>query len=164
MFVIKYKDYTGQVDFDDDAGLFHGEVVNLQDVITFQGTSVDELRQAFADSVEDYLGFCAARGVTPQQPKDPDAVLHKELIRAYSPFAKVRAIAVGKYLEQEMVYVLISVTRHDEALMTRLFHAEDALQDKFLSLCLSVHYIPVGDTAIEGYMHYSGTLIWDRDW
>ena len=44
MFVMKYKDYTGQVEYDDEAGLFHGEVVNLQDVITFQGTSVNELR------------------------------------------------------------------------------------------------------------------------
>ena len=66
MFVMKYKDYTGQVEYDDEAGLFHGEVVNLQDVITFQGTSVNELRRAFAESVQDYLQFCVARGVTPQ--------------------------------------------------------------------------------------------------
>ena len=164
MFVMQYKDYTGQVEFDDEAGLFHGEVVNLRDVITFQGTSVSELRQALADSVEDYLEFCAGRGAAPQPPKERDADLREELIRTYSQFAKVRAVALGKHLEQEMVYVLISVARHDEALMMRLFHAEDGLHDKFPSLCLSVRYIPVGNAAIEGYMHHNGTLIWGRDW
>jgi predicted HicB family RNase H-like nuclease len=37
-------------------------------VITFQGQSVDELRQAFEDSVEDYLAFCAERGEEPERP------------------------------------------------------------------------------------------------
>jgi len=35
--------------------LFHGEVIDLRDVITFQGTSVEELKSAFQDSVDDYL-------------------------------------------------------------------------------------------------------------
>lgn len=45
--------------------LYHGEVVGLKDVITFQGSSVDELEQAFIDSVEDYLAFCRERGEKP---------------------------------------------------------------------------------------------------
>ena len=45
-----------------------GEVINIRDVVTFQGQSVDELRQALADSVEDYLAFCAERGEAPDQP------------------------------------------------------------------------------------------------
>ncbi len=34
---MEYKGYLGQVEYDDDAGIFHGEVMNLRDVITFQG-------------------------------------------------------------------------------------------------------------------------------
>lgn len=56
------------VEFDDEAGIFHGEVINLRDVITFQGESVQELRQAFQDSVEDYLEFCAERNEEPEKP------------------------------------------------------------------------------------------------
>lgn len=66
--MMEYKGYLAHVTFDDEAGLFHGEVVNLRDVLTFQGESVDELRQAFIDSVEDYFAFCAARGETPEAP------------------------------------------------------------------------------------------------
>jgi len=66
--MMEYKGYIGIVEFDDDAGIFHGEVINLRDVITFQGESVQELRQAFQDSVEDYLTFCAERNEEPEKP------------------------------------------------------------------------------------------------
>ena len=60
--------YLGVVEFDDEAGLFHGEVVNTRDVITFQGATVDELRTAMQDSVDDYLDWCAERGKEPEKP------------------------------------------------------------------------------------------------
>lgn len=66
--MMSYKGYTAKIEYDDEAGLFHGQVVDLRDVITFQGQSVEELRQEFAASVEDYLEFCAERGVSPEKP------------------------------------------------------------------------------------------------
>ena len=55
---MKYKGYIGHVEYDDEAKIFHGEVVGLKDIITFQGSSVEELEEAFKDSVEDYLAWC----------------------------------------------------------------------------------------------------------
>lgn len=49
--MMEYKRYIGKVDFDDEANIFHGEVVNVRNVITFQGESVQEIRQAFQASV-----------------------------------------------------------------------------------------------------------------
>lgn len=66
--MMEYKGYMGKIDFDDEAGIFHGEVVNIRDVITFEGQSVDELRQAFEESVEDYIEFCVGRGEEPEKP------------------------------------------------------------------------------------------------
>ncbi|MBX3001233.1 MAG: type II toxin-antitoxin system HicB family antitoxin [Caldilineaceae bacterium] len=66
--MMEYKGYIGIVEFDDDAGIFHGEVINLRDVITFQGESVQELRQAFQESVDDYLAFCEERNEEPEKP------------------------------------------------------------------------------------------------
>src|ERR1035437_6871876 len=63
-----HKGYQARVDLDEEAGVFHGEVINTRDVITFQGTSVGELKQAFEDSVDDYLDFCASRGEDPEKP------------------------------------------------------------------------------------------------
>lgn len=66
--MIEYKGYIGHIEFDDDANIFHAEVINTRDVITFQGDSVDELRTALKDSVETYLQFCAKRGKEPDKP------------------------------------------------------------------------------------------------
>ncbi|MGH7455562.1 MAG: toxin-antitoxin system HicB family antitoxin, partial [bacterium] len=50
--MMQYKGYLARVEFDDEANIFHGEVINIRDVITFQGKAVEELRKAFEDSVE----------------------------------------------------------------------------------------------------------------
>jgi predicted HicB family RNase H-like nuclease len=66
--MLEHKGYTGNAEFDDEAGLFHGEVLDTRDVITYQGTSVEELELAFRESVEDYLAFCQERGEEPDKP------------------------------------------------------------------------------------------------
>jgi len=63
-----YKNYIAHIEFDDQAEIFHGEVINTRDVITFQGTTVKELKKAFIDSVDDYLAFCAERNEIPDKP------------------------------------------------------------------------------------------------
>ena len=66
--MMEYKGYVGKVEFDDEAGIFHGEVLDTRDVITFQGQSVDELKTAFQESIDDYLAFCKQRGEEPNKP------------------------------------------------------------------------------------------------
>jgi len=64
---MRYKGYIGNVVFDDEAKIFHGNVVGLKDIITFQGTSVKELEAAFKDSIDDYLAWCKERGEKPEK-------------------------------------------------------------------------------------------------
>jgi len=66
--MLNYKNYIASVKFDDEAEIFHGEVINTRDVITFQGKSVKEIKQAFRDSIDDYLEFCAKRNEAPDKP------------------------------------------------------------------------------------------------
>ena len=66
--MLNYKGYTGHAEFDDEAGIFYGEVLELRDVVTFQRTSVDELERAFKDSIDDYLEFCRERHEEPDRP------------------------------------------------------------------------------------------------
>lgn len=89
--MMRYKGYTaGPVEFDDEVGIFHGEVLGIRDVVTFQGRSVDELRKAFQESVDDYLEFCAERGEEPDKPFSGSFVvrLSPELHRNLSIAAK----------------------------------------------------------------------------
>lgn len=59
----EYKGYTAAVEFTDD--VLHGEIIGIRDVVTFEADSVPGLQQAFEDSVDDYLEFCASEGVKP---------------------------------------------------------------------------------------------------
>jgi len=42
---MEYRGYIGTVEYDEDAEIFHGEVINLKDVITFQSDSVSGLKR-----------------------------------------------------------------------------------------------------------------------
>ena len=66
--MMEYKGYMGKVEFDEDAGVLHGEVLGIRDVVTFQGESVQEIERAFRESVDDYLAFCTERGEEPDKP------------------------------------------------------------------------------------------------
>jgi len=65
---MKYKNYLAHVQFDEEAEIFHGEIINTRDVITFQGSTVKELKKEFKASVDDYLAFCKKRGEEPERP------------------------------------------------------------------------------------------------
>jgi predicted HicB family RNase H-like nuclease len=62
-----YKGYKALVNYDEEAKLYSGEVINTKDVITFQAESVSELEKAFQDSVDDYLEFCLSRNEEPDK-------------------------------------------------------------------------------------------------
>lgn len=63
-----YKGYGAKVEFDYDAQVFHGQVINTCDVIFFEATSVEELNREFHFSIDDYLAMCAERGEEPDRP------------------------------------------------------------------------------------------------
>ncbi|MDX9905482.1 MAG: type II toxin-antitoxin system HicB family antitoxin [Bacteroidales bacterium] len=56
--VIKYKDHRGSVRFSADDRLFYGKIEGIDDLVTFEGRSVDELVSAFEEAVEDYISLC----------------------------------------------------------------------------------------------------------
>jgi len=65
---MNYKGYTATVEYEPDDRVFHGRVNDIADVVTFEGTSVDELEAAFHNAVEEYVAFCEEQGRTPQRP------------------------------------------------------------------------------------------------
>lgn len=106
--MLTYKNYMASVKFDDEAEIFHGEIINTRDVITFQGKTVAELKQAFIDSVEDYLAFCAERGESPDKPfsgkfnlrLDPE--LHKEACTT----ARVEGVSLNQFVTKAIFHYL----------------------------------------------------------
>lgn len=73
-YLATYKGYRGRVEWDTEARLYHGTVIGISDVVTFEARQLDEARTAFHSSVNDYLAMCAQRGERPERPL-PEAVM-----------------------------------------------------------------------------------------
>ncbi len=65
---IEYKGYIGEFSYDEDLDLFEGNVTNIQDLILFQGKSLEALRSDFQDAINDYLGWYNKGGKEPDKP------------------------------------------------------------------------------------------------
>lgn len=68
MSAMSFKGYVACVEYDDDDGVFFGRVVGLRDGVGFHADTVDGLREAFREAVDDYLETCAKVGKPPQKP------------------------------------------------------------------------------------------------
>jgi predicted HicB family RNase H-like nuclease len=68
MTTMHHKGYVATIELDEDAELFHGEVINTRDVLTFQGRTLKDLKKAFADTIADYVAWCRERGKQPEKP------------------------------------------------------------------------------------------------
>ena len=92
--------YAGKVTFDDEAGIFHGEVAGTRDVITFQGKSAAQLKKAFKDSVNEYLAFCSERGREAEKPFSGKLLirLSPEQHREISAAAKVSGVSLNAWI------------------------------------------------------------------
>jgi predicted HicB family RNase H-like nuclease len=102
--MMEYKGYLGKVDFDDEAGILHGEIINTRDVITFQGQSVEELTKAFHDSVDDYLDFCKRRGEAPEKPFSGQFVtrIPPELHRQVNAAALISGKSLNAWVAEQL--------------------------------------------------------------
>lgn len=65
---LTHRGYTGHAEYHPEDRVFHGRILEIDDVVTFEGRSVDELEQAFRDSVEEYLAYCEETGRRPDKP------------------------------------------------------------------------------------------------
>lgn len=66
--MMEYKGFIGKVEYDSEARIFAGSVINTRAVITFNGRDVDELEREFRNSVDDYIQWCRDDGVEPERP------------------------------------------------------------------------------------------------
>jgi predicted HicB family RNase H-like nuclease len=64
---MSYKGYTARIEYDDEDGIFFGRIAGISDGVGFHADTVDDLRTAFHEAVEDYIETCAKVGKEPQK-------------------------------------------------------------------------------------------------
>jgi len=100
--VLKYKNFYGSVEFSADDECFFGKLIGTDDLVTFEGESVDTLKKAFAEAVEDYIVLCKKTGKEPQKSYKGsfNIRLPPELHKEAAAIASREGISLNAYVEK----------------------------------------------------------------
>ena len=98
---LKHKNFIGSVQFSSTDDIFYGKITGINDLVSFEGESVTELKSAFIDAVEDYIELCRSLG------KDPfksykgtlNVRIGPELHKQAAEQASLQGITLNKYIQ-----------------------------------------------------------------
>jgi len=106
--ILQYQSYYASVHYSATDEVFHGKILGINDLVTFEGDSVKELKGAFEEAVQDYLETCAAIDKEPEKTykgtfnvRVPSA-LHKEA----SLFAAGHNMTLNEFVKLALSYTL----------------------------------------------------------
>ena len=100
--LMRYKGYWAKVQYSEEDNCFWGKIEGIRDSITFEGTSVDELRKDFEGAIDDYIEWCKADGVEPQKQYSGsfNIRIDPELHREASLISKIKDISLNQFVER----------------------------------------------------------------
>ena len=123
--ILQYKNYYASVQFSAVDEVFYGKVLGINDLISFEGASVKELKTSFEEAIEDYLDTCGEVG------KEPDKTYKGTFnVRVPSTLHKEAALyaAVHNITLNEFVKVAISYTlNHKKEIDTAIDGQQDSV-------------------------------------
>lgn len=64
----KHKNFTGSCEVSIEDDCLHGRILFIEDIISYEGQTVSEIRAAFEEAVDDYLELCQQEGLEPNKP------------------------------------------------------------------------------------------------
>ncbi|HAL83110.1 MAG TPA: toxin-antitoxin system HicB family antitoxin [Mucilaginibacter sp.] len=124
--ILQYKDYYASVHFSAGDEVFYGKILGINDLVSFEGSSVKELKKAFKEAVEDYLDTCIQVGKAPEKTYKGtfnvrvSSALHKEA----SLFAAIHNITLNEFVKTALAFTL---QRTDE--VNRLINNDSQLME-----------------------------------
>jgi predicted HicB family RNase H-like nuclease len=106
--LLKYKDYYASVQFSAEDEIFFGKVLGIEDLISFEGTSVKELKKAFYHAVDDYIKDCRKSGKEPNKTYKGsfNVRISSELHKEASIFAASRNISLNDFVKTAIHFTL----------------------------------------------------------
>lgn len=119
--ILQYKGYYASVSFSSADEVFCGKIIGINDLISFEGSTVAELKQGFHEAVDDYLETCAEIGKAPDKTykgsfnvRVPSS-LHKQA----AIFASLNNITLNEFVKTALFYALkhrdeVNRAMHDE--------------------------------------------------
>lgn len=124
--ILQYKNYYASINFSADDEVFYGKLLGINDLVSFEGSSVKELKAAFKEAVEDYLDLCLEIGKSPDKTYKGTfnvrvpSTLHKQA----SLFAAVHNITLNEFVKTALSFTL----QHKDE-VNRVISNDDAIME-----------------------------------
>ena len=117
---LTYKGYLGTVNFSASDEVFYGKIYGINDLVTFEGKSVKELKNAFKEAVDDYLETCKELG------RDPDKTfkgsfnirISSELHKKAAMVATKKRISLNDFVKRAISFAISHENEIDEDSLT----------------------------------------------
>ena len=108
MNTMTHRGYAARIDYSDEDGCFVGHIAGINDVVGFHGESVEELRDAFVESVDDYLETCEKLNRSPQKPYSGNLMLRipPQVHAAIATAAEVSGKSINQWASDTLAEVL----------------------------------------------------------
>lgn len=120
---LRYKDYLATVNYSSDDDVFHGKIFGINDLVTFEGTSVSKLKKAFQEAVNDYIETCKEIDKAPEKSYKGmfnvrvPANLHKKA----ALIATQHSVTLNEFVKAALLYAV----DHEKDISQKLFVATD---------------------------------------
>lgn len=101
---INYKSYSARIEFSSEDDCFIGHIAGIQDIVGFHADSVEALKQAFHEAVNDYLETCERIGKSPQKPYSGKLMLRMppEIHAAVATAAQVSGKSINQWASETL--------------------------------------------------------------
>lgn len=101
---MEYRGYVGSVEFSEEDKVLFGQVMGIRGLISYEGTTGEELVEDFHGAVDDYLELCQAQGIEPERAYKGsfNVRISPELHRRAAICAAARNISLNSLVEQSL--------------------------------------------------------------
>jgi predicted HicB family RNase H-like nuclease len=105
---LQYKNYLASIQFSANDDVFYGKILGINDLVSFEGTSVKELKKAFQEAVEDYLETCRLAGKVAEKTYKGsfNVRIPTELHKQAAVFAASKNISLNDFVKSAINYAL----------------------------------------------------------
>lgn len=117
--LLHYKEYYATIHFSAEDEVFYGKIIGINDLVSFEGTTVAQLKKAFREAVDDYLETCAELGKEPEKlyKGSFNIRIPSELHREAALQASIKNMSLNDFVRFAIDYTL-SKTRGRRAVST----------------------------------------------
>ena len=113
--ILRYKEFIGTVHYSTDDEVFFGKLEGVDDLITFEGDNVEQLKKSFQEAVEDYLELCESVGKAPHKSyKGTFNIRIKPDLHKLAAYKSVElGLSLNQFVEQAINDKLISTDHNN---------------------------------------------------